>query len=135
MRQDEAYLICAVSELEKGELSTETIELMTSLSRPLSKDQCPIYLYARNFYVDLHNYEIMSNMPGEFVIYQSRDTDSQHYLSMMTTQARLALQTGCRVILLKNIENKLYNGMIGTVVELNTASIVKPSSGSCDGEL
>ena len=88
MRQDEADLICAVSELEKGELSTETIELITSLSRPLSKDQHPIYLYARNFYVDLHNYEIMSNMPGEFVIYQSTDTGSQHYLSRMTTQAR-----------------------------------------------
>ena len=43
---------------------------------------------------------------------------------MMTTQARLALTTGCRVMLLKNIKKKLFIVMIGTVVELNTASIV-----------
>ena len=129
IRQDEDDLIHAVSELEKGELSPETISLMQSLSRPLSEDQCPVYLYARNFYADLHNYEIMSNMDGDFMIYESKDTGSSHYLGRMATQAKLALKTGCQVILLKNIDKNLLNGMIGTVIELNSDFIIVNFSG------
>jgi hypothetical protein len=57
-------------------------------------------------------------MPGEFVIYQSRDTDSQHYLSMMTTQARLALQTGCRVILVRtnfSMDKEVINSIVSVL--------------------
>jgi hypothetical protein len=60
----------------------------------------------------------------DIVIFQQVLVWKRHYLSMMTTQARLALTTGCRVMLLKNIKKKLFIVMIGTVVELNTASIV-----------
>lgn len=116
IRQDELDLINAVSDLEKGTITEESKNLLENLRRPLPSSQNPVYLYARNFYVNLHNHDVLSKMDGEFSFYESRDTGNKQYLNKMTVQEKLALKNNCRVILLKNLDKNLLNAMMGNII-------------------
>lgn len=116
IRQDELDLINAVSDLEKGTITEESKNLLENLRRSLPSSQNPVYLYARNLYVNLHNHDVLSKMDGEFSFYESRDTGNKQYLNKMTVQEKLALKNNCRVILLKNLDKNLLNAMMGNII-------------------
>jgi len=111
-------LIKAISELEKGDtLSSDTLSFIEKHSRPIDSNiYSPVYLYARNVYADLHNAEILESLPGEFTVYDSKDAGSPHYLGKILAPSKLALKDTAKVMLLKNIDKTLLNGMVGYVV-------------------
>jgi hypothetical protein len=119
VRQTEEDLIQAVSELETGQVSETTAALLRSLDRSLPSDSTPVHLFARNFDVDVMNYEQLESMPGDCQFYTSKQSGDSHYLNKMTVQKVLRLKVGCPVILLKNLSSELVNGLQGTVTELH----------------
>ena len=56
---------------------------------------------------------------GPVMQYCSTDMGSEHYLKRLTPPTTLILKRRCPVILLKNVSDKLVNGTLGTVVNLN----------------
>lgn len=73
-RQTNLNLIMSIHELCDGTPSQETNELMRGLSRPLLCDMKPIYLYATNFDVDIHNYDELQHMESDSRVYKSDNT-------------------------------------------------------------
>jgi len=134
IRQNDMQLIKAISELEKGEtLSSDTlISFIEKHSRPIDSNiYSPVYLYARNVYADLHNAEILESLPGEFTVYDSKDAGSPHYLGKILAPSKLALKDTAKVMLLKNIDKTLLNGMVGYVVKLDTDEITVNFDNKC----
>ncbi|OOZ35957.1 hypothetical protein BOW52_11020 [Solemya elarraichensis gill symbiont] len=52
-RQSEKGLINCINELEKGELSDDSLDFLKSLERPLENEDSFVHLFTRNFDVDL----------------------------------------------------------------------------------
>lgn len=108
-RQSETDLIKCVNELELGEPTDESIAFLKSLDRPLpNEDQC-VNLFARNYDVDVFNYNKIQNLPGELKLYKAKDEGSEHYLQKFMAPKNLGLKLGCPVMLLKNLTNLLVN--------------------------
>ena len=122
-RQSETDLIKCVNELELGEPTDESIAFLKSLDRPLpNEDQC-VNLFARNYDVDVFNYNKIQNLPGELKLYKAKDEGSEHYLQKFMAPKNLGLKLGCPVMILKNLTNLLVNGLHGTVTKLDADSV------------
>ncbi|WP_143556154.1 hypothetical protein, partial [Solemya velum gill symbiont] len=106
-QQSETNLINCINELEKGEISNESLELINSLSRPMNEEDSCVQLFARNVDVDLFNYNKLLNLTGELKVYKAHDEGDQHYLSKMIAPKNLGLKVGCPVMLLKNLTDSL----------------------------
>lgn len=78
----------------------------------MSVHESPVYLYARNFYAELHNFEIVQGLKGYFTVYDSKDSGNQKYLDKILAPAKLTLKSAKGMLL------KILNGMIGNVLEL-----------------
>jgi hypothetical protein len=58
----------------------------------MSVHESPVYLYARNFYADLHNFEILQGLEEDFTVYDSKDSGNQKYLDKILAPAKLTLE-------------------------------------------
>ena len=94
-RQQELDLITAVNELCIGEPSAQTEKLMESLSRPLQDDIDAVHIFGTNLDV----------------------------LKQSTAPATLALQVRAKIIIIRNLDNGLVNGLSGTVVDMQDDEI------------
>ncbi|CAG2187271.1 unnamed protein product [Mytilus edulis] len=63
------------------------------------------------------------SLQGDLKVYVSQDEGSQHYLSKFLEPKNLGLKLGCPVMLIKNLNDILVNGLCGTVTKLNTDSV------------
>ncbi|CAC5360531.1 PIF1 [Mytilus coruscus] len=112
-----------IDTIERGILSDETVVYINSLSSPLENEEDCVHLFSRNFHVDLFNYSKIQNAVGELKVYKSADEGSTYYLDKFLAPKHFGLKVGCPVMLLKNLTNKLVNGLRGTVVQMNSASV------------
>ncbi|XP_061167824.1 uncharacterized protein LOC133176769 [Saccostrea echinata] len=122
-RQSDTTLIKCINELEIGDPSDESVAFLKSLDRPLPSEEECIHLFARNYDVDIFNYNKLQNLPGELKLYKSRDEGSNHYLSKFLAPKNLGLKVGCPVMLVRNLSDSLVNGLCGTVVQLMSDSV------------
>ncbi|KAJ8321535.1 hypothetical protein KUTeg_000911 [Tegillarca granosa] len=60
----------------------------------------------------------LDKLPGEMTVYSSTDEGSPYYLNQIIAPKNIGLKVGCQVILLKNLNNFLVNGLRGTVSKL-----------------
>ncbi|CAC5417898.1 unnamed protein product [Mytilus coruscus] len=74
-RQSETALIQCINALEKGELSNENVAFLNSLDRPLQNEDKVVHLYARNYDVDIFNYNKIQKLQGELKTYQANIVD------------------------------------------------------------
>ena len=122
-------LLCnAVSELEKGEPSELTNQFINSLSREVDPpvDENIVKLFARNLDVDLYNYEQLETIHAyPLHIFNATDEGDTHYLNKMLAPKHLGIKVSVPVMLLMNLNDKLVNGLIGTVtnIEQNKISV------------
>lgn len=76
-RQKDKQLIKAINETARGILSEETVQFLKALDRPQQGCQKPLYLYAVNNDVDLHNAVELSKVEGVSKKYKSVDSGSE----------------------------------------------------------
>jgi ATP-dependent DNA helicase PIF1 len=125
MRQHEPEIIAAIRELALGELSNETKTLLFSLSRPLpDSTERAIYLYARNFEVEMTNYDHLRQLDGQESSYHAKQDGMSKYLRSCQAPEVLVLKPGCRVMLVANVTPEFVNGSLGYVIEVRETSCV-----------
>jgi ATP-dependent DNA helicase PIF1 len=117
-RQSDSDLTSYINRLEKGCVSETDVGLLNSLSRTVENEDKFIHLFARKFDVDMYNYTKIQNLPGDTVIFKSKDEGSTYYLDKLLVPKNIGLKIACPVILLKNLSNELVNGLRGTVINL-----------------
>lgn len=79
-----------------------SVAFLKSLDRPLLNEEKCIHLFARNYDVNLFNYNNLQNLPGELKIFKAKDEGSKHYLNKFLAPKNLVLKTGCPVMLVRN---------------------------------
>ncbi|VDI58846.1 Hypothetical predicted protein [Mytilus galloprovincialis] len=122
-RQSETALIQCINALEKGEVSNENVAFLNSLDRPLPNEDTAVHLYARNYDVDIFNYNKLQQLQGDLKTYKSTDVGSDFYLRKFLAPKNLGLKVGCHVMLVRNLSDTLVNGLCGTVTQLNSDSV------------
>ncbi|XP_052253174.1 uncharacterized protein LOC127859706 [Dreissena polymorpha] len=115
-RQRDESLISLIRELSLGQLSNDSQKLITSLARELpQEDGKLVKLYATNILVDLHNRSRIMDLDGQMYSFQSTDKGDERALNTLVVPPTLWLKIGCRVMLLKNLSDRLMNGLQGEV--------------------
>ncbi|CAB3976673.1 ATP-dependent DNA helicase PIF1 [Paramuricea clavata] len=74
-----------------------------------------VHLFFKKLPASLHNLNILAELPGEFLKYDSQDTGHGQCLENSINKI-LALKRGCNVMLLYNINDNLRNGLQGKFV-------------------
>ncbi|XP_060571759.1 uncharacterized protein LOC132729940 [Ruditapes philippinarum] len=95
-----------------------------SLQRPLEKDDNCIKLFSRNEQVDDYNRQCIVDFPGELYEYKSTDEGDRKFLNKILAPQTLWLKKGAPVMLLRNLSDKLVNGLRGTVVDITESGPV-----------
>ena len=121
IRQTEIKLIECIHELATGTVSTATETFLKSLSRPLAKDEDPTVLYGTRDEAMFYNLKRLSAMPETEVAYKAVDTGRQKLIDRYVTAPKtLRLKTGAKVMLLKNLSDRLVNGLQGAVQDTSS---------------
>ena len=125
VRQHEEDLIKAINEFCDGTPSKETLKLVEELKRPLPADVCDkaLYIFGTNFDVNFFNYDKLSKLPGNMKIYQSKDKCPVKYLRTCSAPKVLPVKINCKVIIIRNLENRLVNGLTGTFIHMDDENI------------
>jgi ATP-dependent DNA helicase PIF1 len=119
IRQTEKELIKAIQEIANGIVSIETEVFMKGLTRPLPCDTDSIKLFARNEQVDVYNRNRIIDFPGQLYEFRSADEGHQKHLNKILAPKTLWLKIGAPVILLRNLSNKLVNGLRGNIHDIS----------------
>jgi hypothetical protein len=123
IRINEAGLLKVITELFKGDISEEGETYLHSLNRqlPFELSQKSFKLFSRNDFVDDYNRSCLLKLPGHMFKYFPKDSGNTVFL-------KKTLKIGCPVILLHNISDRLFNGLIGHVHSVeNFLMILIPS--------
>ena len=124
-RQSDIMLVTAVSELERGRLTPDSIAFLNSLTRPLPDHllEKAFHLFARNIDVDLFNFDKIQKLPTQLYVFTSEDEGDTCFLEKFLAPKNLGLKIGIPVMLLVNLSDELVNGRIGTVIEIENANV------------
>lgn len=103
-----------------GHLSPYSENFIFQLHRPLGlTDTNPsVKLFSRNDLVDDYNRKCILDFPGPLFEFKSSDQGDAKNLNEIPAPRILWLKQKCPVILLRNLSNKLVNGLQGYVLEL-----------------
>ena len=96
---------------------------MESLSRPLQDDTDAVHIFGTNLDVDFYNHQQLAKLQGNQRIYQSTDKLDTQLLKQCTAPATLALKVSVKIIIIRNLDNGLVNGLGGTVVDMQDDEI------------
>ena len=123
IRQREKKLIDAVNELCEGKPSLQTLRLVTSLSRPLESYMNAVFIFGTNFDVNFYNHVKVDELPGFQFIFDSEDSGEHMLLRRIAAPKYLCLKPYCKLIVIRNLDNGLVNGMSCKLVGLNDDDI------------
>ena len=115
VRQHEHDLKKAVNELCEGCPSKETLELVTSLNRPLPNYDDAVFIFGTNFDVNFYNHVKVDSLPGFQFICYSEDSGEHMLLKRLAPPKYLCLKPFCKLIVVRNLQNGLVNGMSCTL--------------------
>ena len=110
-RQKDVQLIKAINELCVGSPSRITLDLVRSLKRPLPEDCDPTYIYGTNADANYQNELCLEKVPGNSRTYYSRDKGKTKHLRKCQSPKYLCLKINCKVLVLRNMDNGLVNGI------------------------
>lgn len=124
MRQHQPDFIKAINDVARGDMPEDTLNLLTRLKRPLPPGDEPIRLCARNFDCFIYNACRLMDLEDDETVYNAIDEGNVTKLEKNPAPNELHLKVGCPVMLLKNLSEKLVNGLRGTVQTLNKDSVI-----------
>lgn len=108
-----------LSRLRKGSHNVEDTNYIKNLVRTVTYEDSiePVRLYARKDKVSRYNSYRLSQLKTECVVLESTDIGTESLLSQCPVEKNLQLKIGAQVMLVRNINNVLVNGSVGTLVE------------------
>lgn len=114
-----------LNDMRNGVVTPESEAEFNRLSRPLKCPEgiVPTELYATRYEVETANNVKLRSLPGESVVYESRDGGSlpvQARISMLSNflaPSRLFLKVNAQVMCIKNYDETLVNGSLGQVIK------------------
>ena len=117
-RQDEPQLLRILDEFRACDLSNDTINFVkTALSRPLNVHPFDVVrLFPHKDKVREENDKFLDMLPGEQHVFHATDTGNSHALHKCPAQKNLILKLNARVVLIKNLSDKLVNGARGYIL-------------------
>lgn len=126
-QKDDNKLQMILEEIRNGNVSDETFQILSDLKKTTfdNKDIKPTRLYPVNVNVDkINNNEFMrlvKKNKGEIVEYRAFATKGDK-----TDAYHITLTKGAQVMVIRNIsiENRLFNGTCGIVIDLHKNSVV-----------
>ena len=102
--------------LRVGDCSEEGQKYAQGLNREITKEgNEPTHIYFRKVHVEFHNGNVLASLPGELVQFESIDTGISSGLERNIPKV-LGVKSGCKIMLLYNINDKLKNGYQGEFV-------------------
>lgn len=121
LRQRDNLFIKVLQEVSTGVLSQDSVDFVRHLDRPLhlEDDKDSVKLFATNDQVDDFNRQNLLKMSGSVYEFVSEDTGKTAYLNHVLAPHKLWLKVGAPVILLRNISDKLVNGLRGEVLNIS----------------
>lgn len=120
VRQKNETFIKVLQEVSAGALSHDSVQFIKSLNRPLvNSNQESLKLFATNDIVDDFNRDKLLKMEGPVYEYISEDKGKITCLNHVLAPRKLWLKVGAPVILLRNLSNKLVNGLRGDVISIS----------------
>ena len=123
LRQNELDLINAINELCEGTPSATTHALMRSLKRPVVSQDKKVYIFGTNYEVDFFNIMTVLNIQSNERIFTAHDTGDKTKLVKCGAPKYLVLKLGCQVIISRNLQSGLVNGLSAVVTELREKSV------------
>ncbi|KAI3404178.2 PIF1 [Candida oxycetoniae] len=114
-----------LNEMRDGKISVRTIQEFKKLSRPLKCPPgiVPAELFATRYEVERANNIRLRALPGEEIYYRAHDTGSLDekqrigLLSNFLAPQELHLKKDAQVMCIKNFDETLVNGSLGTIVD------------------
>lgn len=124
-RQKDSSFVTMLNEMRFGKLSAETIQAFARLERvpELSPNITPTELFPLRRDVDRANQERLNALPENVRVYTSLDGGTlqgefrDRVLENFLAPRYVHLKKGAQVMLIKNLEDTLVNGSIGTVLD------------------
>ena len=99
---EDVALIKVIDECSRGCPSKATSEFLTSLDRPQYATDS-VHLYNENADVNVHNQEVIKQMPGLLKVYTAtNEYGEKKYLHKISAPQKLHLKVDCRVMCLIN---------------------------------
>ena len=125
VRQCEKDLIKAINEFCDDNPSKKTLKLVEDLKRPLPADVCDkeLFIFGTNFNVSFFSYDKLSKLPGNMKVYQAKDKCPVQYLRTCSAPKVLPMKINCKVMIIRNLENGLVNGLTDTVIHMDDENI------------
>jgi ATP-dependent DNA helicase PIF1 len=114
-RQCDSTFIQTINEVSRGILSEDSNKYLSELNRPLDEKDS-VKLFATNGLVDKYNRQCILQAKGQLYEYRAEDGGDVQHLSKVLAPPTLWLKKYCPVVLLRNLSDKLVNGLIGKVV-------------------
>ena len=128
MRQDETekQFKDALDHVRLGECDDETEAYFHELSRSCTRaeDIPPVHIYFRKLPVSIHNSQMLMQLSGQLLKFESIDTGWKELLKN-TIDEVLLLKPGCKVMLLYNVNNHLKNGTFGTFINTSESDKIQ----------
>ena len=125
VRQSDKNFVNVIQEVSRGCVSKETIDFIHNLDRHLEpqNDKDIVKVFATNERVADFNRSNLLKMDGPVYEYISQDTGEMSMLSHVLAPHKLWLKVGAPVILLRNLSDKLVNGLRGPVVNFQSVGV------------
>lgn len=110
--------ISALNTLRLGAPTEEATTLFNSLSRPLpSSSILPTELYPLRAQVAQSNASRLNALPSPKILFVARDSGTRmKLLETLLAEERLELKVDAQVMLIKNVDEVLVNGVVGRVL-------------------
>ena len=117
-RQNQHDLVQSINELCEDKPSKKTHDLMQSLKRPLQHTLDALYIFRTNFEVDFFNAMTLKSVPYPEMTFLAKDYGDVTKLRKCVVPKTLVLKLSCKVIVVRNLDNGLVNGLSGTVTKI-----------------
>lgn len=122
-RQKDPEFANMLNEMRIGNITEKTVNAFKALSRPLTFNDGieGAQLYPTRMQVEASNERRLRELPGEARRFDSLDTGDpavrDKLLVNMMAPKGIVLKIGAQVMLIKNLDDTLVNGSLGTVVD------------------
>ncbi|KAI7774593.1 dna repair and recombination protein pif1 [Diaporthe eres] len=139
-RQKDPVFAQMLNEMRLGHISEQTVETFKKMSRPIHfNDGLEVTeLFPTRQEVENSNQRRLRELPGEIHRYEALDAGDPNIrdklLGNMMAPKVLELKKGAQVMLIKNLDETLVNGSLGTVIGFSTESAFEISGGMFDEE-
>ena len=80
-------------------------------------------MFGNNFDIDMYNHEILETLQGNMEVIYAKDNGLKKLLKVSSANKILALKPGCQVIVTRNLDSGLVNGLTAKVMNIKSNEI------------